>query len=150
LANNTALVTKDRREVPIEDSAAPILDTAGNVAGVVLVFHDVTAKRQAQEALRESEERFRVAQELSLDAFTILEAVRDDNGAIVDFRWQYANPAARQILRHPPNELVGRRLLDLLPGNKANSDHCHDGTRDERRPRALPGGRDGRLLVQAD
>ncbi|MBI5603895.1 MAG: PAS domain S-box protein, partial [Deltaproteobacteria bacterium] len=42
LANDTALVTKDGREVPIEDSAAPILEGGGNVMGTVLVFHDVT------------------------------------------------------------------------------------------------------------
>ena len=47
LANDTALVAKDGREVPVEDSAAPILDADGNIVGVVLVFHDVTAKRQA-------------------------------------------------------------------------------------------------------
>jgi PAS domain S-box-containing protein len=57
LANDTALVTKDGREVPIEDSAAPILDADGNVTGVVLVFHDVTEKRHAQAALREAHER---------------------------------------------------------------------------------------------
>ena len=57
LANDTALVTKDGREVPIEDSAAPIKDSAGNVIGVVLVFHDVTEKRRAQAALREAHER---------------------------------------------------------------------------------------------
>jgi PAS domain S-box-containing protein len=51
LANHTTLVAKDGREFPIEDSAAPILDAAGNVTGVVLVFHDVTEKRRAQEAL---------------------------------------------------------------------------------------------------
>ena len=59
LANDTALVTKDGREVPIEDSAAPIKDKAGNLIGVVLVFHDVTEKRRAQEALRRSEVRYR-------------------------------------------------------------------------------------------
>ncbi len=57
LANDTALVTKDGREVPIEDSAAPIQDSAGNVIGAVLVFHDVTEKRRAQTALREAHER---------------------------------------------------------------------------------------------
>ena len=57
LANDTALVTKDGREVPIEDSAAPIKDSAGNLIGVVLVFHDVTERRRAQEALREAHER---------------------------------------------------------------------------------------------
>jgi PAS domain S-box-containing protein len=57
LANDTELVTKDGREVPIEDSAAPIEDSAGNIIGVVLVFHDVTEKRRAQAALREAHER---------------------------------------------------------------------------------------------
>jgi PAS domain S-box-containing protein len=59
LANNTVLVTRDGREVPIEDSAAPIRDSAGQVAGAVLVFHDVTEKRRAQQALRESEAALR-------------------------------------------------------------------------------------------
>ncbi len=61
LANHTALIAKDGRELPIEDSAAPILNAAGQPTGVVLVFHDVTQKRRAQEALRESEERLRLA-----------------------------------------------------------------------------------------
>lgn len=59
LANHTALVARDGKETPIEDSAAPIKDHAGQVTGVVLVFHDVTEKRRAQEALRQSEQRVR-------------------------------------------------------------------------------------------
>ncbi len=56
LANDTVLVAKDGHEIPIEDSAAPILDAAGSMAGIVLVFHDVTEKRRAQAALREAHE----------------------------------------------------------------------------------------------
>jgi PAS domain S-box-containing protein len=56
LANHAALVTKEGRTVPIEDSAAPIEDVAGRVIGVVLVFHDVTEKRRAEEELQESYE----------------------------------------------------------------------------------------------
>jgi signal transduction histidine kinase/CheY-like chemotaxis protein len=80
------------------------------------------AKVQAEAALRESEQRFRVAQELSLDAFTILTAVRTDTGRVVDFRWEYVNPTAGRLLRQAPAELVGRRLLEVLPGNRVNSD----------------------------
>ena len=63
LANHAAVVTKDGRTVPIEDSAAPILDAAGQVIGAVLVFHDVTEKRRAEEALRKSEQEFRTLAE---------------------------------------------------------------------------------------
>ena len=55
LANHTALMTRDGREIPVEDSAAPIRDAAGNVVGAVLVFRDVTEKRHAQERIQESE-----------------------------------------------------------------------------------------------
>ena len=61
LQNHTVLVTRAGREIPIEDSAAPILDSEGIVAGVVLVFHDVTQRRRAHEALVEREERLNLA-----------------------------------------------------------------------------------------
>lgn len=46
LANHTVLVTRDGSERAIEDSAAPIRDRSGQIAGVVLVFHDVSASRE--------------------------------------------------------------------------------------------------------
>ena len=52
LANHTALIARDGREIPIEDSAAPIRDAGGKVSGVVLVFHDVTERRHARELMR--------------------------------------------------------------------------------------------------
>ena len=57
LANHTALITRDGREIPIEDSAAPIRDKDGGVCGVVLVFHDVTERRRARQQI-ESIARF--------------------------------------------------------------------------------------------
>ncbi|MBI5331402.1 MAG: EAL domain-containing protein [Betaproteobacteria bacterium] len=45
LANHTALISRNGSEISIEDSAAPIHDPEGNVAGVVMVFHDVSEAR---------------------------------------------------------------------------------------------------------
>jgi PAS domain S-box-containing protein len=45
LANHTVLIAKDGTERPIEDSGAPIRDTQGRLIGVVLVFRDVTERR---------------------------------------------------------------------------------------------------------
>ncbi|MDP8984441.1 MAG: EAL domain-containing protein [Pseudomonadota bacterium] len=42
LPPNSVLVRRDGRESPIADSAAPIHDQGGHVAGMVVVFHDVT------------------------------------------------------------------------------------------------------------
>ncbi len=65
LANHAALLTKDGRSVAVEDSAAPILDAGGRVIGVVLVFHDVTEKRRAEEALLASEQRLKRSEEIA-------------------------------------------------------------------------------------
>jgi two-component system CheB/CheR fusion protein len=60
LANHTLLVARDGTERPIDDSAAPILYEPGEVAGVILVFRDVTDKRRQD---REREKLLREARE---------------------------------------------------------------------------------------
>jgi two-component system sensor histidine kinase/response regulator len=63
LANHTALLARDGRETPIDDCGAPIIDERGGMAGVVLVFRDVTQRRQADEAeaVRRANERMDLA-----------------------------------------------------------------------------------------
>ncbi len=62
-----------------------------------------------------AEERFRIFQEHSRDAFVILEAVVRD-GTIVDFAWVYANAAAERLAPDEVVGLVGRRVSDAFPG----------------------------------
>ena len=52
LANHTVLISAKGQEWPIEDSAAPIQDSKGTLLGVVLVFHNATDMRRAQNALK--------------------------------------------------------------------------------------------------
>jgi two-component system cell cycle sensor histidine kinase/response regulator CckA len=64
LADHTLLVSKSGKEIPIDDSGAPIKDRDGKVVGSVIVFHDVTSRRQAELALMKSEERLRQSQKM--------------------------------------------------------------------------------------
>jgi PAS domain S-box-containing protein len=59
LANHTLLISKDGKQIPIADSAAPIKNTKGEITGVVLVFRDQSEERAAQKSLAESERKFR-------------------------------------------------------------------------------------------
>jgi PAS domain S-box-containing protein len=49
LANHTVLLGRGGSETPIDDSGAPIRDAGGEIMGVVLVFRDVSDRKQAEE-----------------------------------------------------------------------------------------------------
>jgi len=89
LANHTALITRDGREIPIEDSAAPITDNAGQVIGVVLVFHDVTERRRAEEAVQ----RRAAEMDAILDSIADGLSISDAEGRVVR-----VNAAAERML----------------------------------------------------
>ena len=74
LANHTILISRDRTEVSIDDSAAPIRSPANELVGVVLVFRNVSEKRREE---KRREFLVRAAQELnsSLDYQTTLATV---------------------------------------------------------------------------
>ncbi len=77
--------------------------------------------QKAAEALRESEERFRVAQEMSPDGFTILHPVRNEKGEIFDFTWIYENQTIARINGTDPQLVKGKRLLVLFPTHLGTS-----------------------------
>jgi PAS domain S-box-containing protein len=115
LSSNTALRTRDGREVPIEDSAAPILDAAGGLAGVVLVFHDVTARREAQRALRDNEEKCRLLFENMAEGFALYELVDDEAGRPIDWRVLEVNDAYTRYTGISREQIVGRRISEVFP-----------------------------------
>jgi PAS domain S-box-containing protein len=58
-AEHAILIARDGSEWPIDDSAAPMLDPAGHITGVVVVFRDISKRRKAEQALAFSEARYR-------------------------------------------------------------------------------------------
>ena len=57
----------------------------------------------------------------SLDPFIIMKAIRDANGDVVDFEYTDANEAALAYNKVTREQLIGARLLELLPGHKNSS-----------------------------
>ncbi|GAB1545211.1 hypothetical protein NUACC21_78870 [Scytonema sp. NUACC21] len=100
----------------------PLRNANNEITGVTGAAIDISESKQTEIALRKSEQRFRIVQELSLDAFTVLISVRNDAKKIIDFEWVYVNPKAAEILGHPAESLVGKRLLQVMPGNHENSE----------------------------
>lgn len=53
LANHTVLIAKNGVEWPLDDSAAPIRDPEGKVAGAILIFREISDRKQQERLLRE-------------------------------------------------------------------------------------------------
>jgi len=68
LANHTLLTSRDGRQIPIDDSAAPIRDGTGKIIGVVLVFRDITERRKVE--VRDKESAAALARQAELLART--------------------------------------------------------------------------------
>jgi PAS domain S-box-containing protein len=49
LANHTVLIARDGKEIPIDDSGAPIREPGGRIVGVVLVFRDIAESKAAEQ-----------------------------------------------------------------------------------------------------
>jgi PAS domain S-box-containing protein len=105
LANHTLLVSKDGREVPIDDSAAPIRNPDGSIGGVVLVFRDVGQQRLAQAA----QARLAAIVEFSGDAII----AKDLNGRILSW-----NGSAQRIFGYTADEAIGKPITMLIPPDR--------------------------------
>jgi two-component system cell cycle sensor histidine kinase/response regulator CckA len=104
LANHTNLVDKKGRKIPIDDSGAPIIDEKGQIIGVVLVFQDITKRRQAEEALKKSEADKRMI----MSSVSELILYIDLNHRII-----WANKAASDLSDSDPEGIRGRHCYEI-------------------------------------
>ena len=102
------------------------------VAGSRAIDGQIRKRTRYEKDLREAEERFRVAQEVSPDGFNILRPVRDGEGRITDFTFLYQNPAAGRRAGNDPNTAIGRSLLDLYPTFRGSPFESRHGPRSGR------------------
>jgi PAS domain S-box-containing protein len=105
LANHTLLIARDGREIPIDDSGAPIKGEEGTTSGVVLVFHDITERKRAEETMQ----RLAALVESSDDAIF---------GKTLDGTISSWNRAAQRLYGYSVEEMVGRNVSVLVPEDR--------------------------------
>ena len=96
----------------------PVIGDNGEVEAVAGTTRDVTERRQAEEALRESEGRFRNLFDSMDEGFCVVEMLDDGAGRPADYRFLEANPTFE---RHTGfKNAVGRTIRELVPDHDAH------------------------------
>jgi PAS domain S-box-containing protein len=107
LAHDTVLISRDGTERPIDDSAAPIRDGAGGLAGAVLIFQDISDRRRAERAAEDARAYAEGIVETVSEPLLVLEAT---------LRVATANPAFYHTFQVDPSQTEGRFLHELGNG----------------------------------
>jgi PAS domain S-box-containing protein len=109
LANHTILIAKDGTERPIDDSAAPIRDDDGQIIGVVLVFHDIAGRTQAEQARAH----------LAAIVESSDDAIISKNLYSIITSW---NKGAEKLFGYTATEAIGQSITMLMPPQYVNEE----------------------------
>ncbi len=98
------ITCKDDSTKWVEIKTMFMRDEEDRATGILGITHDISERRQAEEALRFSEERFRTVFEHAPDAYFL----SDLSGSFID-----CNLAAEKVTGYDKGELVGRNWMDM-------------------------------------
>ena len=104
LGNHTLLIARDGSQRPIDDSAAAIKDDRGQVVGVVLIFRDITERRQSERLIESAREYAEGIVTTVREPLVVLDA---------QLHVRSANPSFYQTFHVVPAETEGRFVYDL-------------------------------------
>ncbi len=105
-------IRKDRAVIWGQLTVSMMHDAQGKPTTIIGLVEDITERKRAEEALRQSEERYRALAESTEDIIYIV----NGEGAVL-----YGNQAAAQRLGVYPDEIVGKRQSDLFPAEIAQT-----------------------------
>jgi PAS domain S-box-containing protein len=97
---------KDGASIPVEYTSTPVWEK-GKPVGVVVTFNDITERRRTEEALRESEEKFRLLVDSAQDYAIIM---LDPDGRVASW-----NAGAQRMKGYTSPEIIGRSFSCFYP-----------------------------------
>ncbi len=98
-------IRKDGSHLWVEASGSPRFDENGRLTALQFINRDITERRKAEEALRESEEKYRLLVENINENIYIINA---------EGLFSYVSPGWTALLGHQPEEIVGKSFMEFV------------------------------------
>ncbi|MDQ3279609.1 MAG: PAS domain-containing protein [Bacteroidota bacterium] len=86
--------------------------------GVISSFVDISEKKLQEQQMLEQKDLLNSILDASLGAFYTCEAVRDEKGEVVDFRFIHVNQRFNEMSIRPGIDVLGKNLLELFPATR--------------------------------
>lgn len=112
----TRLRRKDGSEFWAVDNGRTVRGRDNQIAYYEGGLLDITDRVNAEQALRESREKYQQLFERMLDGFALHEIILDEAGAPVDYRFLEVNPAFEKITGLKAAEILGKTVREVIPG----------------------------------
>ncbi len=94
-------------------STTPLRDEQGSLIGTVHISRDISMRKRAEEALKNSEKRYRTLFDAIDEGFCIIEMIFDENEKTVDYRFLETNPSFERQTGFTAAQ--GKRIRELFP-----------------------------------
>jgi PAS domain S-box-containing protein len=105
---------------PVLYHASLYRDEAGEVIGVFAAARDITESKKSEEALRESEERYRAMFENVNTAAALFEPIMDENGQLIDLRYLAVNSMLESVVGKRREYLKGQLYSQIFQLSERN------------------------------
>ncbi len=92
-----------------------IFNDRGEIVEIQSLALDISDRKQMEEALRESEEQYRLMFETMLNGFSLHEMIFDENGRPSDYRFLAINPAFEKFTGISPDRAIGHLMSEIIP-----------------------------------
>lgn len=96
----------DGTDALFETSKSPLFSADGDIIGIIGVFHDITKRREREDALQASEEKYRMIAENTSDSIWLYNLDQD--------RFTYYSPSVQQLRGLTVEEALAEKILDTV------------------------------------